>query len=50
MSVREVGERGRAVLDTICTVKGVKVIDGEATVKVDSSVRRAAKAAIQASA
>jgi len=50
VSVREVGERGRAVLDTICTVKGVKVIDGEATVKVDSSVRRAAKAAIQASA
>lgn len=45
VSVREVGERGRAVLDTICTVKGVKVIDGEATVKVDSSARRAAKAA-----
>ena len=45
VTVREVGERGRAVLDTICTVKGVKVIDGEATVKVDSSVRRAAKAA-----
>lgn len=48
VSVREVGERGRAVLDTICTVKGVKVIDGEATVKVDSSVRRAAKAAAKA--
>jgi 3-hydroxybutyryl-CoA dehydratase len=48
VSVREVGERGRAVLDTICTVKGIKVIDGEATVKVDSSVRRAAKAAIKA--
>ena len=48
VSVREVGERGRAVLDTICTVKGIKVIDGEATVKVDSSVRRAAKAAAQA--
>ncbi len=48
--VREIGERGRAVLDTICTVKGVKVIDGEATVKVDSSVRRAAKAAAMATA
>lgn len=44
VTVREIGERGRAVLDTICTVKGVKVIDGEATVKVDSLVRRAAKA------
>jgi|SRR5450830_1308028 len=50
VTVREVGERGRAVLDTICTVKGVKVIDGEATVKVDSSVRRAAKAAAKTSA
>jgi 3-hydroxybutyryl-CoA dehydratase len=50
VTVREVGERGRAVLDTTCTVKGVKVIDGEATVKVDSSVRRAAKAAAKASA
>ena len=50
VTVREVGERGRAVLDTICTVKGVKVIDGEATVKVDSSVRRAAKAAAKANA
>lgn len=46
--VREIGERGRAVLDTVCTVKGIKVIDGEATVKVDSSVRRAAKAAVNA--
>jgi 3-hydroxybutyryl-CoA dehydratase len=50
VTVREVGERGRAVLDTICTVKGAKVIDGEATVKVDSSVRRAAKAAGKAAA
>lgn len=50
VTVREVGERGRAVLDTICTVKGVKVIDGEATVKVDSLVRRAAKAAAKATA
>ncbi len=48
VSVREVGERGRAVLNTVCTVKGVRVIDGEATVKVDSSVRRTAKAAIDA--
>ena len=48
VTVREVGERGRAVLDTICTVKGIKVIDGEATVKVDSSARRAAKTASQA--
>ncbi len=44
VSVREIGERGRAILDTICTVKGIKVIDGEATVKVDSFTRRAAKA------
>ena len=50
VTVREVGERGRAVLDTTCTVKGVKVIDGEATVKVDSMVRRAAKAATKATA
>ena len=50
VTVREVGERGRAVLDTTCTVKGVKVIDGEATVKVDSMVRRAAKAAAKATA
>ena len=50
VTVREVGERGRAVLATICTVKGVKVIDGEATVKVDSLVRRAAKAAAKATA
>ena len=50
VTVREVGERGRAVLDTICTVKGVKVIDGEATVKVDSMVRRAAKAAVMVAA
>lgn len=50
VTVREVGERGRAVLDTVCTVKGVKVIDGAATVKVDSSARRAAKAASQAKA
>ena len=50
VTVREVGERGRAVLDTICTVKGIKVIDGEATVKVDSSARRVAKAVAQATA
>lgn len=50
VTVREVGERGRAVLDTTCTVKGIKVIDGEATVKVDSSVRRAAKAAAKTTA
>jgi len=47
VKVREVvAERGRVVLDTICTVKGVLVIDGEAAlVKVDSSVRRAQREA-----
>jgi 3-hydroxybutyryl-CoA dehydratase len=38
-------ERGRVLLETTCSVKGVMVIDGEALVKVDSAVRRAAKAA-----
>jgi 3-hydroxybutyryl-CoA dehydratase len=48
VTVRElVAERGRVVLQTTCTVKGVVVIDGEALVKVDSSVRRAAKAAVR---
>ena len=41
-------ERGRVLLETTCSVKGVMVIDGEALVKVDSSVRRAAKAAAKA--
>ena len=41
-------ERGRVLLETTCVVKGVKVIDGEALVKVDSAVRRAAKAAAAA--
>jgi 3-hydroxybutyryl-CoA dehydratase len=50
VSVREVGERGRVVLNTVCSVKGALVIDGEATVKVDSSARRAAKAAVQPAA
>jgi 3-hydroxybutyryl-CoA dehydratase len=46
--VREViVDRGRVVLNTTCSVKGQKVIDGEALVKVDSSARRAAKAATQ---
>ena len=46
VQVRElVAERGRVVLQTSCTVRGVTVIDGEALIKVDSSVRRAAKAA-----
>jgi 3-hydroxybutyryl-CoA dehydratase len=46
VTVRQVfADRGRVVLDTTCSVKGQKVIDGEALVKVDSSVRRAAKAA-----
>jgi 3-hydroxybutyryl-CoA dehydratase len=44
--VREVvSERGRVVLQTTCAVRGVMVIDGEALIKVDSSVRRANKAA-----
>ncbi len=49
--VREViVDRGRVVLNTTCSVKGQKVIDGEALVKVDSSARRAAKAATQVAA
>lgn len=49
--VREITlERGRVVLETTCSVRGVVVIDGEAQVKVDSSVRRAAKMAVQAAA
>ncbi len=35
-------ERGRVVLETTCSVRGAVVIDGEALVKVGSSVRRAA--------
>ncbi len=51
VSVREViADRGRVVLNTTCSVKGQKVIDGEALVKVDSSARRAAKAAAQIAA
>jgi 3-hydroxybutyryl-CoA dehydratase len=51
VQVRElVAERGRVVLQTTCTVRGVTVIDGEALIKVDSSVRRAAKAAAAAAA
>jgi 3-hydroxybutyryl-CoA dehydratase len=46
VKVREVvAERGRVVLETTCSVKGVMVIDGEALVKVDSSARRAVKSA-----
>ena len=49
VTVREViADRGRVVLHTTCSVKGAVVIDGEALVKVDSSVRRAAKAAAAA--
>ncbi len=51
VTVREViADRGRVVLHTTCNVKGVIVIDGEALVKVDSSARRAAKAAAQSAA
>jgi 3-hydroxybutyryl-CoA dehydratase len=42
--VRElVADKGRVVLETTCRVKDTVVIDGEALVKVDSSVRRAAR-------
>lgn len=41
-------ERGRVLLQTTCCVKGVQVIDGEALVKVDSSVRRSTRANAQA--
>ena len=34
-------EKARAVLETVCRVRGVVVIDGEATVMTTSSVRRA---------
>lgn len=43
-----IAERGRGVLHTSCKVKGVRIIDGEAQVKVDWSARRATKAAAQA--
>lgn len=43
-----VPERGRVTLCTTCTVRGTTVIDGVARVKVDSSQRRAAKAAARA--
>jgi len=36
-------EKGRVVLETTCRVKDTLVIDGEALVKVDSSVRRATR-------
>jgi len=49
VKVREViADRGRVVLETTCTVKGVLVIDGEALVKVDSSARRAQREAAAA--
>ena len=38
-------EKARAVLETVCYVKGKVVIDGEATVMTTSSVRRARAAA-----
>jgi len=42
--VRElIPEKGRVVLETTCRVKNTLVIDGEALVKVDSSVRRATR-------
>lgn len=51
VKVRELNpERGRVVLETTCSVKGVMVIDGEALVKVDSSARRAVKAAARSAA
>ena len=40
-------DKARAVLDTVCRVRGVVVIDGEATVMTTSSARRA-KAAVAA--
>ena len=42
-------EKARAVLETVCTVRGTVVIDGEAMVMTTSSARRA-KAAAQAAA
>lgn len=45
-----VPERGRVTLRTTCTVRGTTVIDGVAQVKVDSSLRRATKAARAATA
>jgi 3-hydroxybutyryl-CoA dehydratase len=38
-------EKARAELETVCTVKGKVVIEGEALVMTSSSARRAAAAA-----
>jgi 3-hydroxybutyryl-CoA dehydratase len=38
--------KARAVLDTVCRVRDVVVIDGEATVMTTSSVRRKSQAAL----
>lgn len=43
-------ERGRVLLETTCTVRGIVVIDGEALIKVGSSAKRQAKAAASAAA
>ena len=48
--IEVIADRGRVVLETTCTVKGVVVITGEARVKVDSSARRAVKTASKSAA
>lgn len=46
VTVKEVQvERCRVLLETVCTVKGTVVIDGEALIKVGSLAKRQAKAA-----
>ncbi|MFM2052152.1 MAG: hypothetical protein RL456_189 [Pseudomonadota bacterium] len=43
--VKEVqAERCRVLLETVCTVRGTVVIDGEALIKVGSSAKRQARA------
>jgi 3-hydroxybutyryl-CoA dehydratase len=42
--------RGRVVLETVCRVKDVAVISGQAQVKIGSSAKRAARAAAQSPA
>jgi 3-hydroxybutyryl-CoA dehydratase len=46
VTVKEVqAERCRVLLETVCTVRGTVVIDGEALIKVGSLAKRQAKAA-----
>jgi 3-hydroxybutyryl-CoA dehydratase len=49
VAVRELDlQYSRVTLTTTCIVRGAVVIEGEAQVKIGSSVKRAAKAAVKA--